>query len=89
MIALDGESPILNIISLFPLFSDYGSSINMASTVSLLAGFFALVIWILAKNYGVLLFYSIVGGAAAGVFWAVSYQPPELYFCQQKNLVLS
>ena len=41
----------------------------MAMTMTFLSGLFALVIWINAKSYGVLIFYAIVGGGVAGTFW--------------------
>lgn len=53
-------------------FSDSFGRINMALTMTFLAGLFSLVIWIFAKSYGVLIFYAIVCGAVAGTFWAVS-----------------
>ena len=50
-------------------FSDTVGRLNMAGGTTFLAGLFALAIWIPAKNYGVLIFYSIVGGTVAGTFW--------------------
>lgn len=41
----------------------------MAALMTFFAGFFALVIWIFAKSFGVLIFYALVGGAVAGTFW--------------------
>lgn len=55
-------------------FSDSIGRINMAMVTSFIAGLFALVIWIPAKSYGVLIFYAIIGGTCAGTFW-VSKQP--------------
>lgn len=51
-------------------FSDTVGRINMAGLTTFLAGFFVLVIWINAKSYGVLIFYSLLGGTVAGTFWA-------------------
>ncbi|CZT05034.1 related to protein MCH2 (monocarboxylate permease homolog) [Rhynchosporium agropyri] len=50
-------------------FSDSFGRINMACTCTFLAGFFCLVIWIFAKNYGVLIFFSVIVGTVAGTFW--------------------
>lgn len=50
-------------------FSDSVGRINMAATMTFLAGFFALVIWIFAASYPVLIFYAILGGTVAGTFW--------------------
>ncbi|KAF2267064.1 MFS general substrate transporter [Lojkania enalia] len=52
-------------------FSDSFGRINMAGTMTFLAGLFALVIWMFAETFGVLVFYAIVGGMVAGTFWAV------------------
>lgn len=41
----------------------------MAMATTFIAGLFALVIWIPAKSYGVLIFYAIIGGTCAGTFW--------------------
>lgn len=51
-------------------FSDSIGRINMAGLMTFLAGLFVLVIWVFAKSYGVLIFYSIIGGTVAGTFWA-------------------
>ena len=42
----------------------------MAATMTFLAGLFALVIWIFASSFGVLVFYALIGGTVAGTFWA-------------------
>jgi MFS family permease len=47
-------------------FSDAAGRINMAATCTFLAGLFCLVIWIFAKNYGVLIFFSLVVGTVSG-----------------------
>ena len=51
-------------------FSDAIGRINMAGLMTFLAGLFALVIWVFSKSYGVLIFYSLIGGTVAGTFWA-------------------
>ncbi|KAK5120554.1 hypothetical protein LTR85_006210 [Meristemomyces frigidus] len=51
-------------------FSDSIGRINMAGLMTFLSGLFALVIWVFAKSYGVLIFYAIIGGTVAGTFWA-------------------
>lgn len=51
-------------------FSDTFGRINMAATMTFLAGLFALVIWIFASSFGVLVFYALIGGTVAGTFWA-------------------
>jgi MFS family permease len=51
-------------------FSDGMGRINMAALMTFLSGLFALAVWIPAKTYGVLIFYSIIGGSVAGTFWA-------------------
>lgn len=38
----------------------------MAGTCTFLAGLFCFVIWIFAKSYGVLIFFSLITGAVAG-----------------------
>jgi predicted MFS family arabinose efflux permease len=42
----------------------------MAGLMTLLSGVFALLIWVFAKSYGVLVFYALIGGTVAGTFWA-------------------
>lgn len=51
-------------------FSDSIGRINMAGLMTLLSGIFALLIWVFSKSYGVLIFYSLIGGSVAGTFWA-------------------
>ena len=53
-------------------FSDSFGRVNMAASMTFLAGFFALVVWSFAKSFGVLVFFAIVGGMFAGTFWAVA-----------------
>jgi MFS family permease len=50
-------------------FSDSVGRINMAGTMTALAGVLALVLWTFAKSYAVLIFYALVGGTVAGTFW--------------------
>ena len=50
-------------------FSDSIGRINMAMGTTFAGGLFALVIWIFAKSYGVLIFYALIGGTVAGTFW--------------------
>lgn len=50
-------------------FSDRTGRINMSGFMTFLAGVFALVIWINAKVYGVLIFFAIICGCVAGTFW--------------------
>lgn len=50
-------------------FSDTIGRINMAMGTTFTCGLFALVVWIFAKSYGVLIFYALIGGTMAGTFW--------------------
>ncbi|KAF2661419.1 MFS general substrate transporter [Lophiostoma macrostomum CBS 122681] len=52
-------------------FSDGFGRINMAASMTFLAGLFPLVIWMFAKSFGVLIFFAIIGGSVAGTFWAI------------------
>jgi MFS family permease len=49
-------------------YSDSVGRINIAGVATFLSGLFALVIWVFAKSYGVLIFYALIGGTVAGVF---------------------
>jgi MFS family permease len=51
-------------------FSDTTGRINMASSMTFVAGVLALVVWINTSSYGVLLFFSFIEGLFAGNFWA-------------------
>lgn len=51
-------------------FSDTTGRINMAGSMTFIAGVLPLVIWTNTKNYGVLIFFAIVEGLVAGNFWA-------------------
>ncbi|KAI9841761.1 MAG: hypothetical protein M1837_000422 [Sclerophora amabilis] len=53
-------------------FSDAAGRINIAGLLTFLCGLFCFVIWIFAKNYGVLIFFALIVGPVAGTFWAVS-----------------
>jgi len=55
-------------------FSDTIGRINMAMTMTFLAGLFSFVIWIFADSYGVLILYALLGGTVAGTFWCVRIQ---------------
>lgn len=50
-------------------FSDQTGRINMSALMTFMSGVFSLVIWINAKEYGVLIFFAIIGGTVAGTFW--------------------
>ncbi|KAF5013323.1 hypothetical protein FDECE_673 [Fusarium decemcellulare] len=51
-------------------FSDSVGRMNMAGSMTFLAGVLSLAVWINAKTYGMLLFYTISEGLVAGNFWA-------------------
>ncbi|MCJ1243788.1 hypothetical protein MMC30_000985 [Trapelia coarctata] len=51
------------------MFSDRAGRINIAGFLTLLCGLFCFVIWIFAKSYGVLIFFSFLIGSVAGTFW--------------------
>lgn len=51
-------------------FSDAVGRINIALLSTLLAGIFCFAIWIPSESYGVLIFFALIGGSVAGVFWA-------------------
>ncbi|KAF4441449.1 hypothetical protein F53441_12036 [Fusarium austroafricanum] len=51
-------------------FSDRTGRINMACATTWLAAILVFAIWINAKSYGLLLFFTIVGGGVAGTYWA-------------------
>ncbi|USP74408.1 uncharacterized protein yc1106_01682 [Curvularia clavata] len=53
-------------------FSDSIGRLNMASSMTFLAGLLCLVVWIFAKSFGVLVFFGLVGGMVAGTFWATA-----------------
>ncbi|OGM42551.1 MFS transporter (Mch2) [Aspergillus bombycis] len=51
-------------------FSDRVGRINMAGSMTFLAGILALVVWTNAKSYGVLGFFAVAEGLVGGNFWA-------------------
>ncbi|KAL8712268.1 MAG: hypothetical protein Q9220_003419 [cf. Caloplaca sp. 1 TL-2023] len=51
------------------IFSDKAGRINIAGFLTFIAGLFCLVIWIFAKSFGVLVFFSIIVGLVSGTFW--------------------
>ena len=51
-------------------FSDTVGRLNMASSMTFLVGLFSLVIWMFAKSFGVLVFFSFISGTVAGTYWA-------------------
>ncbi|KAF9888174.1 hypothetical protein FE257_009169 [Aspergillus nanangensis] len=51
-------------------FSDGVGRINMAGSMTFLAGIIPLVVWVNAHNYGVLIFFAVAEGLVAGNFWA-------------------
>lgn len=51
--------------------SDAVGRVNMAASMTGLSGVLALVVWMFARSFGVLVFYALVGGCVAGTFWAV------------------
>lgn len=51
-------------------FSDNIGRINMAGLTAFFCALLTLIVWVLAKSYGVLIFYALVCGTVAGSFWA-------------------
>lgn len=51
-------------------FSDRAGRINMAASMTLLAGIFPLCLWVASHCYGVLVTFAVVEGIFAGTFWA-------------------
>lgn len=51
-------------------FSDVTGRINMAGSMTFIAGVLPLVVWTNTSNYGVLIFFAFVEGLFAGNFWA-------------------
>ncbi|KAI4115037.1 MAG: hypothetical protein LQ345_004293 [Seirophora villosa] len=51
------------------IFSDSAGRINIAGFLTVIAGLFCLVIWIFAKNFGVLVFFALIVGSVSGTFW--------------------
>ncbi|KAF4830687.1 putative transporter MCH2 [Colletotrichum tropicale] len=51
-------------------FSDSFGRMNMAASMTLLAGLLSLTVWVSAKSFGLLVFFAISEGLVAGNFWA-------------------
>ena len=51
------------------IFSDAAGRINIAGFLTFAAGIFCFIIWIFAKSFGVLIFFSLIVGSVAGTFW--------------------
>lgn len=51
------------------IFSDKAGRINLAGLCTFFGGLCCFVIWIFAKNFGVLVFFAIIVGTVAGTFW--------------------
>jgi len=51
-------------------FSDAAGRVRMAGITTFLGGVICLAVWINAKSYGLLLFFTIAEGLVAGNFWA-------------------
>jgi MFS family permease len=50
-------------------FSDAAGRMNIALLGTFFTGFFCFVIWIFAKSYGVMIFFSLIVGVFAGTYW--------------------
>lgn len=51
------------------IFSDAAGRINIAGFLTFACGIFCFIIWIFAKSFGVLIFFSLIVGSVAGTFW--------------------
>ena len=51
------------------IFSDTAGRINIAGFLTFACGLFCFIIWIFAKSFGVLIFFSLIVGSVAGTFW--------------------
>ena len=51
------------------IFSDSAGRINIAGFLTFACGVFCFIVWIFAKSFGVLIFFSIIVGTVAGTFW--------------------
>ena len=51
------------------ILSDRAGRINLAGGCTFVGGLFCFVIWIFAKDFGTLVFFAIIVGTVAGVFW--------------------
>lgn len=54
------------------LLSDRFGRIEIPCICTLATGFLCFALWIPAKTFGVLTFFSILGGSMLGIFWPVS-----------------
>ncbi|RFU29296.1 hypothetical protein B7463_g7023, partial [Scytalidium lignicola] len=52
-------------------FSDVIGRMNMAAFATLLTSFLCLLLWVFAKSFGLLIFFSLSAGAVFGTFWTV------------------
>ncbi|KAL8803570.1 MAG: hypothetical protein Q9200_006151 [Gallowayella weberi] len=51
------------------IFSDNVGRINIAGSLTFVAGVLCLIIWIFAKDFGVLVFFALLVGTMSGTFW--------------------
>lgn len=51
------------------MFSDRAGRINAAAFLTFACGLFCLVIWVFAKQFGVVIFFAILVGTVAGTIW--------------------
>lgn len=51
------------------MFSDAAGRVNVAGSLTVVAGLFCLVIWAFAKSFGVLVFFATIVGTVSGTFW--------------------
>lgn len=49
--------------------SDAVGRINIAGLMTLVCGLLCLLLWTFAKTFGVLVFFAIIVGTVAGIFW--------------------
>lgn len=50
-------------------YSDVVGRINIAGVSTFLCGFLCLVFWIFAKSFGILIFFAVIVGPIAGIYW--------------------
>jgi len=58
----------------FGLLSDKFGRIEVACYFTFTTGLLCFVLWIPAKTFGVLTFFSILGGSMLGIYWPVNFQ---------------
>ena len=51
------------------IFSDRAGRINIAGFLTFVCGLFCFVSWIFSKGFGVLVFFALMVGTVAGIFW--------------------